>query len=94
MLCSLSKLNFEKFKALRYIKVIFQSNFAHSVLSTVIFAGDQHNQLRKTQKPGRLFFKSAELFQKVAELFGLTGREPRLGPGNSGLRLEAEHFCA
>jgi len=71
-------------KAIRYIKVIFQSNFAHSVLSTVIFAGDQHNQLRKTQKSGRIFFfRLAELFQKVAELFALTGREPMLGPGNS-----------
>ena len=72
-------------KAIRYIKVIFQSNFAHSVLSTVIFAGDQHNQLRKSQKSGRIFFLLAELFQKVAELFGLTGREPMLGPGNSGI---------
>jgi len=42
-------------KAIRYIKVIFYSNFVHSVLSTVIFAGDQHNQLRKTQKSGKIF---------------------------------------
>jgi hypothetical protein len=49
-------------KAIRYIKVIFQSNFAHSVLSTVIFAGDQHNQLRKTQKSGRIFFLIGRTF--------------------------------